>query len=184
MVKKPTLLFLLLTIFVLTILSSCNKRTTREVYEYRKEYTSEVKKDSLYTHKPDSVKLEKEIDLNIQPCQNIIEVNTPCNQTANSKKLIQPINTDTLWVKGRFADSYSFIRNNKLVHGMIEGKEFEILLKDITTERDHYKELYRVETQSTVNPSKSSWKTDALIVLFVAIILSLLALLLRQNLKL
>ncbi|MDD2279471.1 MAG: hypothetical protein PHS05_10465 [Bacteroidales bacterium] len=183
---------LLLTLLVLTILStSCTKHTTKEVYEYQTETTTEVKKDSLYTHKPDSAVIETEVDLNIQPCPPCPEVDninpppvtrhpSPLPTATIVKVGVTPhpspatINTDTLWIRGRFADSYAFIRNSKLVHGMIEGKQFDILLKDITTERDHYKEKYLLEKEKTV-VEKSTWKKDLLIVLLTLALILLIA---------
>ena len=176
---------LLLTILVLTILStSCTKHTTKEVYEHQTESTTEVKKDSLYTHKPDSAVIETEVDLNIEPCPPcpVIADALPINPSpitrhsspVTSRSSPATINTDALWVRGRFADSYAFIRNSKLVHGMIEGKQFNILLKNITTERDHYKELYRVERSKEVI-EKSTWKKDLLIVLLTLALILLIA---------
>ena len=57
---------------------------------------------------------------------------------------------------------------------MVEGKQFDILLKNITTERNTYKELYRNEVEKVV-VEKKTWKKDLVIVLLLLLLIFVIA---------
>ena len=151
----------LLTILVLTILStSCTKHITTTVTEYVKDTVTLTIGDTVVVVKPDVKEIVK--------TDTIIVESTP--ECPNPPVIY----TDTTWVEGTYSDAYALVWANKVIVGIKEGKEFELMLKGVIRERDHYRELYRKETEKTVT-QKSTWKKDALIVLLSLSLFMLIA---------
>lgn len=154
----------MLTLLVLTILStSCTKHITHTVTEYVKDTVTLTISDTVVTVKPEI----KEIVVT-----DTIEI--PATVNCPEPPVIY---TDTTWVKGTYSDAYALVWANKIIVGIKEGKEFDLLLKGVIRERDHYRELYYKEVQSINQPinQRSTWKKDLLIVLLSVALIMLLA---------
>lgn len=152
---------LLLTILVLTILSTyCTKHITHTVTEYVKDTVTVTIRDTVVTVEPEIKEIITTDTIEIPATVNCPEPPV--------------VYTDTTWVKGTYSDAYALVWANKVIVGIKEGKHFDLQLKGVIRERDHYKEMYRLEKQKTV-VQKSTWKKDALIVLLSIAIILLLA---------
>lgn len=151
---------LMLTIFVLTILSSCTRYVTNtEVVETIRDSIVVKWRDTTITITPDPVILTKD---------SIIEVPAECGK----------IYTDTTWVEGTYADAFALIWANRLIVGMKEGKQFELKLKNAINEKEYWKKRYYSEKTTVVEqPSifdnysqKIKFAIGALILILVLII--------------
>ena len=123
---------LLLTLFVLTILSSCTRYVTNtEIVETVRDSIVVKWSDTTITVTPDPVIIKKD---------SIIEVPAECGK----------IYTDTTWVEGTYADAFAIIWANRLIVGIKEGKQFELKLKNAINEKEYWKKRYYSEKQTVV----------------------------------
>lgn len=151
--------FVLLPIIVVTIFAtSCTKHITTTVTEYVKDTVTLKTSDTLVVVKPEVKYIEKTDTV-------IVESTPECPEPP-------VIYSDTVWVEGTYCDAYALVWANKVIVGIKEGKEFEIMLKGVIRERDHYREKYR--EQKTIT-EKRAWRKDALIVLLSLSLFMLIA---------
>lgn len=158
-----TKLILIITAIAL-ISAGCCRKIGQNVSTHTSEVTHTVVRDSIYIHKPDTIIYKDSIRIEI--------IYLP-DTTATPQDHPQPpatsikLTTDTLWAKGKYGDAWAVVRNNRLYAGMIEGKEFDILLKNLTTQIEHLKTKETVK-EVVVEVKKTPWVLYGVIALLIA----------------